>query len=211
MSRFLIPILVFCLMGNVSASVPSAIIFENSSKEKGELMGDEACRIKDWESARIHYKKALASDASNSYLHFKYGAVLAMIASKDKWRGLSFLGEMRESFETAIKLDPSQIEARWALVEYYLQVPGILGGSEAKATKYASQLSAISEVDGMLAKARIAVYFGRDKQAEAVYLKAIAKFKSGVARQKLIELYTKNKEIAKADALKNNISKITKN
>ncbi len=63
----------------MSASIQTTLIFEVSDKEKGELPGDQACRIKDWETARIQYKKALSSDNSNSYLHFKYGAVLAMI------------------------------------------------------------------------------------------------------------------------------------
>ena len=42
------------------------------------------------------------------------------------------IGEVRDSFEKAIALNPKHIEARWALIELNLQLPGIVGGSESK-------------------------------------------------------------------------------
>jgi hypothetical protein len=50
------------------------------------------------------------------------------------------IGEIKESFEKAIKLNPAHIDARWALIELYIKLPGIVGGSETKALKYSNEL-----------------------------------------------------------------------
>jgi hypothetical protein len=49
------------------------------------------------------------------------------------------IGEIKESFEKAIKLNPAHIDAR-ALIELYIKLPGIVGGSETKALKYSNEL-----------------------------------------------------------------------
>ena len=50
-----------------------------------------------------------------------------------KFAALGMLDDVENAFLTAAKLDSKHIESRWALVEFYLQIPGILGGSEKKA------------------------------------------------------------------------------
>jgi len=55
-------------------------------------------------------------------------------------------------------LDKSHVDVRWALLETYLQLPGIIGGSYKKADQYASELTELSKVEGHLAKAYIANY-----------------------------------------------------
>ncbi len=47
--------------------------------------------------------------------------------SVSKLRALTYIGDIRAHFEKAATLDPHHIEVRWALVEYYIQLPGILG------------------------------------------------------------------------------------
>ena len=95
----------------------------------------------------------------------------------------------KQSFEKAIALNPKHIEARWALIEIYLQLPGIVGGSERKANSYANELMKISLVDGYLAKGHIAEYFDRYQEAEKNYKKAIEVGGSKNTYQKLANLY----------------------
>ena len=90
-----------------------------------------------------------------------------------KWVAIRLIGDMKDSFEKALSLNPNHLEARWALIEYYLQVPGLFGGSEKKAQNYANQLMTLSPVDGYLARGKIDEYFERFKSAEKNYLKAI--------------------------------------
>ncbi|MFT4848202.1 MAG: hypothetical protein ACI83B_000728 [Sediminicola sp.] len=43
-----------------------------------------------------------------------------------KIRALFYGSDIREASETAAILDPMHIDTRWALVEFYIQLPGIL-------------------------------------------------------------------------------------
>jgi tetratricopeptide (TPR) repeat protein len=110
----------------------------------------------------------------------------------NKFAALSMIGDVKELFEKAISLNPKHIEARWALIELYLQLPAIVGGSERKAQKYSNELMKISLVDGYLSKGHIAEYFDRYKEAEQNYKKAIEIGGSKNSYQKLSNLY-KNK------------------
>ena len=116
-----------------------------------------------------------------------------MIAGKsNKFTALSMCSDIRNSFEKALRLDPKHIDARWALIEYYLQLPGIFGGSEVKANSYANELLVLSPVDGYLAKGHVAEYIKKYQLAEKHYLKAIEIGQSQTTYQKLANLY-KNK------------------
>ncbi len=164
-----------------------------------EYLGDIAGYAKNWDEAMEYYEVLVNADESNANYHFKYGGALGMKAlSISKIRAATYIGDIKEHFEAAARLDPKHVEARWALVEFYIQLPGIIGGSEAKSTKYANQLLDISPVDGYLANGYIAEYSDRPKDAEVFYKKAIAVGGSPHAYEKLSEHYEKNNEPKKA-------------
>jgi tetratricopeptide (TPR) repeat protein len=102
------------------------------------------------------------------------------------------IDEVKASFEKAITLNSKHIEARWALIELYIQLPGIVGGSQSKAIKYSNELLRLSPVDGYLSRGHIEEYFKRYKTAEQQYKKAIMAGGSKTSYQKLASLY-KNK------------------
>lgn len=158
-----------------------------------EYLGDIQSHLGNWEKAVFYYQTLKSAKPNAANYQYKYGGALAMLAQKsNKFRALTMIGDIESAFQQAIKSDPNHIEAHWALIEYYLQLPGIFGRSESKATKYASALSKISPVDGYLAKGRIAEYFERYTIAEGYYKKAIAIGNSKTTYQKLADLY-KNK------------------
>jgi len=111
------------------------------------------------------------------------------------------IDEVEESFLKAVKLNPKHIGARWALLELYLQLPAIIGGSEKKAQKFSNELMLISAVDGYLSKGHIAEYFKRYSEAEKNYKKAVEIGGSKTTYQKLADLYkNKMKQPEKAKA-----------
>ncbi|RMA57114.1 tetratricopeptide repeat protein [Ulvibacter antarcticus] len=174
-------------------------IFQKYAKEHPnhlktiEYLGDIAGYTKDWDTAISYYETLLKADDRSANYHFKYGGALGMKAlSISRIRAITYIGDIREAFETAAELDPKHIETRWALVEYYIQLPGIIGGSEKKAEKYANELGKISAVDGYLANGYIAEYSERPKDAEAFYKKAIAVGGSPHTYEKLANLYENN-------------------
>ena len=177
----------------------SRILFENYLKENQnhlktlEYLGDIEGQNKSWDNAIYYYKKLKQLKPLEANYYYKYGGVLGMRAKySNKFKALGMISEVKSSFEKAIFLNPKHIEARLALVELYLQLPGIVGGSEKKALLYANEIAQISAVDGYLSKGHIAEYFGRFKEAEVQYKKAVEISKSKNAYRILANLY-KNK------------------
>ncbi len=188
----------------------SVVFFENDLKENPnnlksiEFLGDVYGHLQNWDKALLYYQKLKTANPNNADYWYKFGGVLGMKAKTgSKFAALGLIGDVKKAFEKAIKLNPKHVDARWALLEIYLQLPGIVGGSESKATKYANELQTLSPIDGFLAKGRIAEYFNRYKTAEEQYLKAFEIGKSKTSYQKLYDLYTKKlKQPEKAAALK---------
>jgi hypothetical protein len=90
----------------------------------------------------------------------------------------------------------------------YIELPGIVGGSETKAVKYSNELMELSKVDGYLSKGYIDEYFNRYKKAETNYIKAHEIGNSKTTFQKLYNLYlNKIKDKAKATKLKEQFEK----
>ena len=185
-------------------------IFENivrsepSNYKAIEYLGDIAGHFKDWNLALKYYQKLKIANPQNANYHYKYGGVLGMKAKEgNKFAALGMLGDVEKSFLTAVQLDAKHVDARWALIEFYLQVPGILGGSEKKAQKYADELLVISPVDGYLSRGHIQEYFSRYLKAEPEFKKAFEMGQSKTTFEKLYNLY-KNKlnQSKKAEALK---------
>ncbi|MGZ9675007.1 tetratricopeptide repeat protein [Flavobacterium sp. GNP001] len=158
-----------------------------------EYLGDIAGQNKDWDKAISYYKKLKLSKPSEANYFYKYGGALGMKAKDaNKFRALGMIDEVKASFEKAIALNPKHIDSRWALIELYIQLPGIVGGSESKAIKYSNELLRLSPVDGYLSRGHIEEYFKRYKNAEVQYKKAIQVGGSKTSYQKLASLY-KNK------------------
>jgi tetratricopeptide (TPR) repeat protein len=174
-------------------------IFENILKENPnhlktiEYLGDIEGIYKSWDKAMVYYDKLIKLKPLEANYYYKYGGCLGMKAKEvNKFVALGMISDVKEYFGKAITLNPKHIEARWALIQLYLELPGIVGGSERKAQNYANELMKISPVDGYLAKGHIAEYFDRYKEAEKQYQKAITVGGSKNTYQKLANLY-KNK------------------
>lgn len=173
---------------------------ENSDDIKAiELLGDSYGHQEKWDEAISQYKILVEQNSANANYHYKYGGSLGMKAlSVNKLKALSLIGDIKKSFQTAANLDPNHIETRWALVELYMQLPMILGGSKKKSLKYADQLQSLSAVDGYLARGYIYEYDKQPLIAEENYKKAIKVGGSLTCFQKLTDLYKNENQPQKA-------------
>lgn len=191
------------------------VLFENYLKfnpnnyKTIEYLGDIAGHQKKWDEAIKQYKVLKTQFSKTANYWYKYGGALGMKAkSVNKFKALGMIDEVEKSFLTAAKLDTKHIESRWALVMLYIELPGIVGGSETKAKKYAEELQELSKVDGYLAKGYIDEYFSRYTKAEANYIKAHEIGNSKTTFQKLYNLYlNKIKDKPKAKKLKEQFEK----
>lgn len=166
---------------------------ENPSHLKTmEYLGDIAGHQKLWDKALIYYKKLKQLKLTEANYYHKYGLALGMKAKESsKFKALGMIGEIKQAFEKVIELNPKHIEARWALVNIYIQLPGIVGGSESKAIKYSNELLQLSAVDGYLSRGQIEEHFERYAAAENQYKKAIAAGSTKTGVQMLDNLYKK--------------------
>jgi tetratricopeptide (TPR) repeat protein len=169
-----------------------------------EYIGDIAGYQKQWNEAIEYYQKLKISFPKTANYWYKYGGALGMKAKEsNKFKALGMIDEIEESFLMAAKLESKHVETRFALVMLYLELPGIIGGSEKKAQKYADELMRISSVQGFLAQGYIDVYFKRFIKAELNYKKAFEIEPSKITFEKLYDLYlNKLKDKSKASKLK---------
>jgi tetratricopeptide (TPR) repeat protein len=183
----------------------------SSNLEVIEKLGDIAGANKAWPEAIVYYKKLKLLKPNEANYYYKYGGATGMYAKEvNKFKALGMIDDIKSSFEKAIELDSKHIDARWALVELYIQLPGIIGGSESKAVRYSNELLTISPEEGYMSRGRIEEYFKRYKAAEIAYKKAIAVNNSSVKGYKMLANLYKNKmyEPAKAKAMQEQIKKL---
>ena len=193
----------------------SKLLFESCLKSNPnnfktiEYLGDIAGHQKKWDDAIHQYKILKNQFPKVANYHYKFGGALGMKAkSVSKLKAIRMIDEIEKEFIMATKLDAKHIDSRWALVIFYIELPGIIGGSENKATNYSNELMNLSKVDGYLSKGYIDAYFNRYKNAEANYIKAHEIGNSKTTFLKLYNLYlTKLKDKTKANKLKEEFEK----
>lgn len=165
-----------------------------------ELLGDAYGHQKRWDDAIDEYKKLVEAHPNNANYHYKYGGSLGMKALQNKLKAIGLIGDIKKSFTKAAELDPEHIDARWALVELYIQLPGIIGGSKKKSLKYAQQLEELSKVDGYLAKGYVYEYDNEPELAEKYYKLALDVGGSMTCFNKLSNFYENQDQPNKAIA-----------
>jgi len=169
----------------------SAYVDQHPDDLKGiERLGDTYGYQRKWNEAIKQYRVLAKREDSNANYHYKYGGALGMKAlTIGKIRAVGLIGDIKRSFLRAAELDPQHIDTRWALVELYMQLPGIIGGSKKKSLHYAKELEQLSKVDGYLAKGYVYEYDKKPELAEKYYKLAVAEGGSITCFDKLTNFY----------------------
>lgn len=93
-----------------------------------------AMRTGDWAAAKRHGKQAVKLDPKVAEHHYIYGAaIFSGLGQASMLEKMSSAGDGKDAFLEAVKLDPNHVEARMGLAQFYLNAPGIAGGSLKKA------------------------------------------------------------------------------
>lgn len=127
--------------------------------------------------------KLAPNNAEYQYLLGEAYGVAAQKASLFKQAGLA--KKTKAAFERAVALDPNYIDARLALIDYYLLAPGFLGGDPEKAMAQAAEIKKRNNVEGHRAYARV---YTRQKKAD-------------LARKELVDAVRENPNSARAHYL----------
>jgi tetratricopeptide (TPR) repeat protein len=127
-------------------------------------------RLGDSDDAQDEIDEALELNDSNARYHFLRGQILGDRAQRANIFKQGILApKVKNAFLRAVALDPSMIDAREGLYNYYIIAPGIMGGSEDEALKQANEVMKLNSIRGHIL---LANFYQRKKdftQAEAQY------------------------------------------
>ena len=140
--------------GNYSAAIASLqplALQVGASGEVYDLVGRCYYELRDYDNAVAFGEKAVAANPTNSVFHDWLGRSYGGRADRD--HSFSAAKSVKKEFQTAVNLDPSNIEARRDLEEYDLDAPWIVGGDKSEALMQVEAIAAINPVQGHLARA----------------------------------------------------------
>jgi tetratricopeptide (TPR) repeat protein len=158
-------------------------------------------------------EKAVALDSNNADYHVQLGAVCGETAEKASlFAKAGWAHRFKEETDKGAALDTKNLDARFALLEFYLQAPRLMGGSKEKAAAMAEEIGRIDPARGYLAQARLAQENKDPLQQEVAFQKAsaaaphdyeilvsVANFYSRDTQKKYGELEKYSREAVKVD------------
>lgn len=110
-----------------------------------------------WDPAVSACEQAVKLDPASSQYHLwlgrSYGAKAEHVSALSAAR---VAGEVRGEFETAVRLNPKNVEARDDLADFYLEAPWVVGGGQDKAAVQAIEIEKQEPAQAHLLRARIA-------------------------------------------------------
>ena len=118
------------------------------------------------------FEKAVKANDENALHHLFLGNALGNEAGKaNKLRQPMLARRVKTEFERAVALDPNLIGAHEGLLQFYMQAPGFMGGSQEKAKDQAAAIMRLNAMRGHFALANLAAH-GKDLVTEESELKA---------------------------------------
>ena len=127
--------------------------------ENGSLLlwlGKSYLKLRKWDDAIRELEKAVQCEPSNALYHLWLGRAYGRKAENSSF--LTAIGPARrvgKEFEIAVRLDPANLDARFDLLEFCLNAPGIVGGGRDKAIEQAAAIARINPLSGYGARAQI--------------------------------------------------------
>ncbi|HEX6101025.1 MAG TPA: tetratricopeptide repeat protein [Thermoanaerobaculia bacterium] len=119
-------------------------------------------------------EKAVAAKPNDARRFFWLGTAYGTAArGAGMLKTISIAGKARDAFDKAVALDPGFIDARFALLEFHLMAPGVMGGDAAKAREHAAEIKKRDAIAGHRAFALLAVAKKDLKTARAEYAAAV--------------------------------------
>ncbi|MGQ0586271.1 MAG: tetratricopeptide repeat protein [Gammaproteobacteria bacterium] len=116
----------------------------------------------------------LAPDKADIHLHM-VSALGQYISQVGMFKKMSLGKQVKEHSERAVALDPSSVRARESLMQFYIQAPGIAGGSMDKAREQAAAVARLDPAEGLRLDAILARADKKpDTEVVAAWEKAIA-------------------------------------
>lgn len=119
-----------------------------------------------YEDAAEYFEEAVEVNDKNAEYFTWLGDTYGTIAKDANVMRQGMLApKMKSAWESAIALDPTSINPRLSLIQYYTQAPGFMGGSYEKAHDVAKQIKKLNLAQGHRAEGN--VFYNEEKWTEA--------------------------------------------
>ena len=142
--------------------------------ESYNLMCRAYFSLGNWDRGIPYCEKSVKLAPDNSRYHLWLGRIYGEKADRATWfTAASLAGKVRDQFETAVKLNPDNLDARTDLAEFYLEAPGIVGGGRDKAEAQANALEKLDPAKAHWVRGRIAEKNKELATAEKEYRTAV--------------------------------------
>lgn len=144
-----------CLRGMLlSCLLPVAL-----SAQAGRSAYTEGMRLMQtgkFADAEKRFERAISLEKGVGEYHLQLGrAVGAQTPSASVVRQPFMARRIKQEFETAVRLDPSLIDAREGLMQFHLFAPGVMGGDPAEARRQQREIAQRNPMRGHMAQAML--------------------------------------------------------
>jgi len=130
--------------------------------------------LRDFARAVVSLEKATTIEPANAEYHHWLGRACGRKAEESNpFSALGLARRTHREFETAVRLDPSNLAAQRDLIRYLLFAPGIVGGGEEHALEQMAALALVDSVEADLARAEYFATRKRFDQANEQYQKIL--------------------------------------
>ncbi len=123
--------------------------------------------VERYDEAIEHFKTCVTLKPNSSDYHLWLGRAYGVKAQNaGVFSAMGYVGDIKDEFLKAVELDPTNFNARHDLVQFYLQAPGIVGGSNKKAADVAADYARVNPSMAGLLYVAIHLYDGEFTGAE---------------------------------------------
>jgi Flp pilus assembly protein TadD len=122
-----------------------------------ELIGRNHYMQADYKKASDALEKAVSANPQNSEYALWLGRAYGRRAeTSSPFTAPGLANKARHFFETAVQLNPRNLDALTDLFEYYLEAPGFLGGGSDKAQGLVNKIAVVDPAEGAWTQAKLA-------------------------------------------------------
>lgn len=183
--------LVLAVATVASAATPEQLVDDGHFKQarallERQLQANPNDAQLNWLAARIHRafgdipgaialaQKAVQLSPQRADYHLTLAELQGRLAQQSSLLKQAMLARtIRKELETAFQLEPSNLDAKWGLLQYYWLAPSIVGGDKNKARSMAVEIGKLNAAQGYVAQAVLAADEKRTADVESSYRKAI--------------------------------------
>ena len=133
-------------------SLQSAVSQSTANAEAFFWLGRSYYELRDYDNAVVHAEKAVSLDNRNSLYHQWLGRAYG--GKADRERSFFLAKKVKKELQEAVRLNPSNIEARLDLEDFCLNAPWIVGGSKDEARDQVDAISTLDPIQGHVARGK---------------------------------------------------------